>query len=110
MMKSGGGSIALCSSAIAHRGFANHDALAAAKGAVSGDCSAGQQSQHAHEARGALFMCHYGHVRLHTGLCQSLMILALWMRQRADCQVGCAILDQIMVDPLTLILFESLIA
>lgn len=36
MMKSGGGSIAFCSSAIAHRGFANHDALAAAKGAVSG--------------------------------------------------------------------------
>lgn len=35
MMKSGGGSIAFCSSAIAHRGFANHDALAAAKGAVS---------------------------------------------------------------------------
>lgn len=36
MMSSGGGSIALCSSSIAHRGMANHDALAAAKGAVSG--------------------------------------------------------------------------
>ena len=35
MMSSGGGSIALCSSSIAHRGMANHDALAAAKGAVS---------------------------------------------------------------------------
>ena len=35
MMSSGGGSIALCSSSIAHRGTANHDALAAAKGAVS---------------------------------------------------------------------------
>lgn len=35
MMSSGGGSIVLCSSSIAHRGTANHDALAAAKGAVS---------------------------------------------------------------------------
>ncbi len=35
MMSSGGGSITLCSSSIAHRGTANHDALAAAKGAVS---------------------------------------------------------------------------
>lgn len=35
MMSSGGGSIVLCSSSIAHRGMANHDALAAAKGAVS---------------------------------------------------------------------------
>jgi len=34
MMKSGGGSIALCSSAVARHGLANHEAIAAAKGGV----------------------------------------------------------------------------
>ncbi|KAK9811543.1 hypothetical protein WJX72_005658 [[Myrmecia] bisecta] len=36
MMKSGGGSIALCSSAVADHGYANHEAVAAAKGGVTG--------------------------------------------------------------------------
>lgn len=36
MMKAGGGSIALCSSAAARHGFPNHDAIAAAKAGVIG--------------------------------------------------------------------------
>eukprot|EP00873_Tetraselmis_striata_P011721 jgi/Tetstr1/431985/TSEL_021462.t1 len=35
MMKSGGGSIALCSSAVARHGLMNHEAIAAAKGGVT---------------------------------------------------------------------------
>ena len=36
MMKSGGGSIVFNGSAIAHKGYANHDVMAAAKGAIAG--------------------------------------------------------------------------
>ncbi len=36
MRKTGGGSIVFNGSAIAHRGYANHDVMAAAKGAVAG--------------------------------------------------------------------------
>lgn len=39
MTKSGGGSIVFNGSAIAHRGYANHDMMAAAKGAVAGGAS-----------------------------------------------------------------------
>lgn len=35
MMKAGGGSIALCSSAVAFHGTPNHEAIAAAKGGVA---------------------------------------------------------------------------
>ena len=36
MMKSGGGSVVFNGSAIAHKGYANHDVMAAAKGAIAG--------------------------------------------------------------------------
>lgn len=36
MRKTGGGSIVFNGSAIAHKGYANHDVMAAAKGAVAG--------------------------------------------------------------------------
>ena len=36
MTRTGGGSIVFTGSAIAHKGYANHDVMAAAKGAVAG--------------------------------------------------------------------------
>jgi NAD(P)-dependent dehydrogenase (short-subunit alcohol dehydrogenase family) len=37
MMKSGGGSIAFCASAVAQHGIPNHEAIAAAKAGVMGE-------------------------------------------------------------------------
>jgi NAD(P)-dependent dehydrogenase (short-subunit alcohol dehydrogenase family) len=39
MMKSGGGSIAFCASAVAQHGIPNHEAIAAAKAGVIGESS-----------------------------------------------------------------------
>lgn len=41
MMTSGGGSIALCSSAVARHGIPNHEAIAAAKAGLQGGCGDG---------------------------------------------------------------------
>lgn len=51
MMNNGGGSIALTSAAIAHLGAANHDIVAAAKGAVSGLALSAASTYSAHNIR-----------------------------------------------------------
>lgn len=40
MMTTGGGSIAFCASAVAKHGIPNHEAIAAAKAGVMGECTA----------------------------------------------------------------------
>jgi NAD(P)-dependent dehydrogenase (short-subunit alcohol dehydrogenase family) len=51
MMQSGGGSIALCSAAVAHRGFANIEAVAAAKGGVASLSQAAAATYAEHDIR-----------------------------------------------------------